>query len=263
MERVLKSKIMNWDSLPYLKKLELYDLYFPEMKRSNPYVATTKQQRFAKIAANPKSLIYRNQRQMVLYKQPRPAMKRAAPQEVNYVDLALANYALNTTGSITLVATIAQGASVNQRIGKRAYYKSLLVRGSLFAGASGTLADATMMFVYDKRPTGALPAITDILTAINSTAFMNDNNTGRFEVIRRNDFCLIGNSTTPSTGQEMKNMDIYIPLNKRPITFESVGTGAIGDIDSGAIYMVLLSSVVAGTAAPSSSLAIRTRFTEQ
>ena len=94
----------------------------------------------------------------------RPQLRRATPLEVNYVDLANAAYGLNTTGTITLIATIAQGASVQQRIGKRAYYKSLLMRGVIIAGSTGTVADASYLIVYDKRPTGALPAITDILT---------------------------------------------------------------------------------------------------
>jgi len=114
-----------------------------------------------------------------------------------------------------------------------------------------------------RRPTGALPAITDILTSVSPSAFMNDNNTGRFEVIRRQDFCLTGNQTTPQTGREALNVDMFIPLNKRPITFESAGTGAIGDIDSGALYLVTLSSVVAGASAGFLRVACRTRFTEK
>lgn len=190
-------------------------------------------------------------------------VRRSTPQEVNYVDLVPSSYGCSTTGSVTLIATIAQGASVNQRIGKRAYYKSLLMRGFCTSGTTTTIADASYMIVYDKRPTGALPAITDILTAVTSYAFMNDNNTGRFEVIRRNDFLNIGNSVTPSTGQEGFSIDEFIPLNKRPITFEAVGTGAIGDIDMGALYFVTFGSVANGSANPSISIAFRTRFTEQ
>lgn len=190
-------------------------------------------------------------------------VRRATPQEVNYVDLASASYAASTTGSITLIATIAQGASVNQRIGKRAYYKSLLMRGHVISGTTTTIADCGYMIVYDKRPTGALPAITDILTGITTYAFMNDNNTSRFEVVRRKDFINIGNSATPSTGLEGYSLDEFIPLTKRPITFESAGTGAIGDIDMGALYFVTFSSIAAGTAAPSITVSFRTRFTEQ
>lgn len=201
---------------------------------------------------------------MQIYYPQRPLqVRRKAPQEVNYVDLGQANYGFNTTGTITLLATIAQGASVNQRIGKRAYYKSLLIRGWIQNLSAAIYNDVTILIIYDKRPTGALPLITDILTAATPTAFMNDNNTGRFEVIRRFDYMLIGNTGSPSTGEEVKSIDEYIRLNKRPITFESAGTGAIGDIDSGALYMITLGMTAAGTAAATSTLNCRVRFTEQ
>lgn len=227
----------------------------------------TKTERF-RIDANRRAALQRlSKNQRPLYLAPKRTydntVRRATPQEVNYVDLASASYGASTTGSITLISTIAQGASVNQRIGKRAYYKSLLMRGHVVSGTTTTIADCGYMIVYDKRPTGALPLITDILTGITTYAFMNDNNTGRFEVIRRKDFINIGNSATPSTGLEGYSLDEFIPLNKRPITFESVGTGAIGDIDMGALYFVTFGSIAAGTAAPSITVSFRTRFTEQ
>lgn len=218
-----------------------------------------------KLTSTPKKAVRPKTKQsnaMVLY-QPVRRIQPRTPQEVNYVDLAAAAYALNTTGSITLIATIAQGATVNQRIGKRAYLKSLLIRGSVYAGTATTICDGGFLIVYDKRPTGALPAITDILTSISPNAFMNDNNTGRFEVIRRNDYCFAGNITAPTTGKEIYNVDEFIKLRRRPIIFEALGTGAINDIDEGALYLVTYSSVAAGTADAELFVSFRTRFTEQ
>lgn len=201
---------------------------------------------------------------MQIYYPPRPLqVRRKAPQEVNYVDLIQANYGFNTTGTITLLATIAQGASINQRIGKRAYYKSLLIRGYIQALSASIFNDVAILIIYDKRPNGVLPAITDILTMVSPTAFMNDNNTGRFEVIRRFDHMLLGNTANPTTGLEAISVDHYIPLKKRPITFESAGTGAIADIDSGALYMVTVGNNAPSTSSASSNLSFRVRFTEQ
>jgi len=153
---------------------------------------------------------------MVIYK-PRNFQRnipQRAPQEINYVDLPGAVYPMNLTGGIALIAIIPQGVGVSQRIGKRAYYKSLLIRGFIAAGSTGIITDTTYMIVYDKRPTGVLPAITDILTSVNTNAFQNDNNTGRFEVIRRSDQVVVGNSTTPTTGLEAINVDHFIKLKK-------------------------------------------------
>lgn len=193
---------------------------------------------------------------------PRP-MPRKTYQEANFVDLGAASYAANTTGTITLLNTIVQGPSQNERIGKRVYLKSLLMRGFAFGGTTAVINDVATMIVYDKRPNGVVPAITDILTSANSSAFMNDNNTSRFEVLRRKDYVLIGNSTTPSTGQEAISVDEYIPLKKRPMIFNALGTGAIADIDEGALYLITVGNNVAGTTAASVSVQFRTRFTEQ
>lgn len=180
--------------------------------------------------------------------------------ESNFVDLASASYICDTTGTITLVATIAQGASVNQRIGKKAFYKSFTIRGRWIAGTTTTTANGTVMLVYDKKPTGALPAITDIVTGINATAFNNDNNTSRFRIIRRRDEIFLGNVATPTTGKEGVCISDFISFKER-IEFESAGTGAMGDIDTGAVYLVTFGNTTT-TSAPVYTVAIRTRFSD-
>lgn len=192
-------------------------------------------------------------------------LTRAAPQEKNYVDLAAATYECSTTGSITLLATIAQGASVNQRIGKKCYLRSLQCRGNSFNGTTSVTSDNAILIVYDKRPTGSLPAITDILNTIDSTSMNNDNNASRFKIMKREDWILIGNI---SSGANMnsataKSHDWYLPLRGLPVTFNAAGTGAIGDIDEGALYLVTVGSNATGTLATSFVAGFRTRFTEK
>ena len=266
MSRILgyrDSGICYSREMPFIKALYANQARNIAMKRQNPYVAkTTKAQRLAKIANNPRAF---QNRQMVLYRSPQQSQfKRSAGSRVDtgYVDLASASYNCDTTGSIALIATIPQGAGVGQRIGKRAMYKSILCRGILSAGSTGVGGDAAWMIVYDKRPTGALPAITDILTSVNSKAFMNDNNTGRFQIVRRWDDIVIGNSTSATTGREFVNFDQFVSF-RAPITFESAGTGAIGDIDMGALYFVSVGGNGAGTTSPTLLVAFRTKFTEQ
>lgn len=183
-------------------------------------------------------------------------------QETGYVDLAQANYALNTTGTIALLATVAQGASVNQRVGKKIIWKSVQCRGSFYADSAAVVNDCTMLIVYDKRPTGSLPAITDILVTASSESFNNDANSGRFQILKRKDLNLIGNTTTPATGQEMKSADFYLSLKGLQGVFKAAGTGAIGDIEQGALYVVTVGSNAAGTADAIGSLAFRTRFVD-
>lgn len=187
-------------------------------------------------------------------------VQRSSATEKGYVDYQN-NSVLNTTGEIQLIATIAQGAGVTQRIGKKAMLRSVQIRGYAFGNATAIYNDCAVLIVYDRRPTGALPAVTDILVSANATSMNNDTFSGRFQIIRRMDFSLVGNSTTVSTGQEMKSLDDFITINRK-IVFKAAGTGAIGDIEEGALYMVSVGINAAGGTAATASLNFRTRFTE-
>lgn len=190
-----------------------------------------------------------------------PVQKKVlVSKETGFVDLASAGYALDTTGAIALIATIAQGTSVNQRVGKRVVLKSLQIRGAAQQGSTAIYNDCAVMIVYDRRPTGSLPAITAILNTANSNSFNNDANSGRFKIVRRWDFCLSGNGATPATGNEIKDMSQFVPLNDLPLVFKAATTGDIADIDEGALYVVTVGATAAGTAAAVANLGFRTRF---
>lgn len=189
----------------------------------------------------------------------RRSLAQTATRDVGYVDLAYAAYACDTTGSVTLIPTIAQGSTVNQRIGKKAILKSLQIRGTVYNGSTTSTSDCAVLIVYDRQPTGSLPAVTDILDSANSRSFNNDVNSDRFKIIRRWDFELIGASGTPTTGLEAMSADAFVSLNL-PIQFKAVGTGAINDIALGALYLVTVGNNAAGTSASSAGLGFRTRF---
>ena len=181
-------------------------------------------------------------------------------RELGYVDLAAATYQCDTTGSITLLNTVAQGAAVTQRVGKKIAMKGLQCRGNIIAKTTTTLADTAILIVYDKRPTGALPNITDILNTISTASMNNDTNSGRFSILKRVDQLTIGNITTPATGQEGFDADWWLDLKGREVVYKAAGTGAIGDIEQGALYLVTLGGVAAGTAAAEFVAGFRLRF---
>lgn len=190
-----------------------------------------------------------------------------ASKETGFVDTALANYNFDTTGSIALIATVAQGASVNQRIGKKALWKSLQARGQAFSGTVSAINDCAMLIVYDKRPTGALPAITDILVTASAGAMNNDANSGRFSILKRWDFVLLGNFTGVLATQQLTDVtaasaDFFLNLKSKKVDFKAAGTGAIGDIEEGALYIVTVGSQAAGTSAAVLNIGFRTRFVD-
>ena len=66
---------------------------------------------------------------MPLTRRPAASLKRlvAMSKETGYLDTALASYALDTTGTITLLNAVPQGVAVTQRVGKKILLKSLSV----------------------------------------------------------------------------------------------------------------------------------------
>lgn len=189
---------------------------------------------------------------------------QAPSKELGYVDTPTngltADYAFDTTGSVTLLNTVAQGASTLQRVGKKIRMTSLQCRGLIFQNATATINDPMLMIVYDKRPTGAAPAITDILRVANSSSMNNDDNVPhRFMILKRWNMTMSGNSATPATGQEIKNADFYLPC-RLPVVYKSAGTGAIGDIEEGALWLVTVGANAAGTTAATLRGTFRLRF---
>lgn len=193
-------------------------------------------------------------------------LQRAYAKEKGYVDVALAGYALDTTGSVTLLNTIAQGAAVTQRVGKKVILKGLQGRGLSQAGSTATINDVAWMIVYDKRPTGSLPAITDILVTASSNSLNNDNNAGRFRILKRVDRVLIGNPSLTGvvanalTDCVAASEDFWLDLKSAPTTYKAAATGGIGDIEEGALYLVTVGNVAAGTAAATLFESFRVRF---
>jgi len=193
-------------------------------------------------------------------------LQRAYAKEKGYVDNAAAPYALDTTGSVNLLNIIAQGSATNQRVGKKVVLKGLQCRGNIANNSAAVLNDVAYMIVYDKRPTGTLPLVTDILVAANSAALNNDNNAGRFRILKRCDDVLIGNTSLTGavanalTEATYKSADWWLDLKSAPTTYKATASGDIGDIEEGALYLVTIGSNAAGTGAATANMAFRVRF---
>lgn len=193
-------------------------------------------------------------------------LQRAYAKEKGYVDVISADYGLNTTGSVTLLNTVAQGAAVTQRVGKKIVMKGLQCRGMLANDSTAVVNDVAYMIVYDKRPTGALPTITDILVSNDPRSMNNDANAGRFRILKRVDDVLIGNQSLTGavanalTEVTAKSCDWWLDMKSLPVTYKAAGTGAIGDIEEGALYLVTIGNNAAGNADANMIAGFRLRF---
>lgn len=200
------------------------------------------------------------------YALPSPALQRIVKRyskPTGYVDLAVGTYAMNTTGSITLIATVAQGTTVNQRVGKKIRWNSIQIRGYVASDTATVQCNGALIIVYDKRPTGALPAITDVLVSANQNSFNNDDNASRFQILRRWDWAFAGNSTTAGqqTDSTVRAINEYIKVNK-PCVYKTGTTGVISQIEQGALYAITVGNVAAGTGDANAGVGYRVRFTD-
>lgn len=196
------------------------------------------------------------------------SVERQKAKNAHYVDLAdpisttPTTYDFTTglavpTEGIHLLATVPQNNTVHGRQGKKGAYKSLQIKGVVQSEATTSVSKAAMVIVYDRKPRDVLPNVVDIFTAKHSSAMLNDANSDRFQIVRRLEWVCKGAAGQPESAY---NVDEYVKLQKRPIEWGTAGTGEIGDITKGALYVVFLGSTNAGTTDSQFLGSFRTRF---
>lgn len=177
-------------------------------------------------------------------------------KESGYVDLGSAaspqTMNFSTTGTIVLCpAQIARGSGIQQRVGNKILAKSLQIRGVATNNTSAGVNLCSLIVVWDKKPAGSLPGITEVLIAANSLSQNLDTAAKRFRILKRLDFTLEGTSAAP-TGKTSIPIDFYLDLKGRQVTFKEVASpndGLIGDYEEGAMYLVSVGNVATGGAA--------------
>lgn len=193
-------------------------------------------------------------------------LQRAYDKEKGYVDTFLTSLAFDTTGSIALLNTIPQNSAVTGRVGKKIAMTGLQCRGFIANQGTASANDCAYIIVYDKRPTGALPAITDVLVSINSFSMNNDSNAGRFRILKRWDGFLVGNLTfTGVVANAMTDIvavgtDFWLDLKSASTVYKAAGTGAIGDIEEGALYLITIGGTASGPGNALGTMNFRVRF---
>lgn len=192
---------------------------------------------------------------------PAPAPKTLG---MKFIDLANANYVMDTTGSITLLPDVIPiGAGESQRLGSQIHLSTLWCHARVAANAATTVSEGTMLIVWDKTPNLLLPAITAIMNSASPGSFPRDSARRRFKILKRLDFQVAGNSTTPATGLEVQDADFFLPLPKGCVCEYDdtiATTGAITTIVTGGLYLLTFGSNAAGTGALTLTASFRTRF---
>lgn len=208
-----------------------------------------------------------------------PAVLRARrSEEVKVLDvqsgsgqLPNAVMALNTTGTVLFLNALEVGSTFCNRVGRRVQWRSIRVMatlGTLAAARTSPLDIGRLILIYDRQPNGALPAMATILQATDQTTTnftnaivgLNMNQRERFAVLMDvrialpiatgtatlNDPTALIPSEWPSIHsakgchssliidefRKTKNLISHYQADSAP--------GVIGDISTGAFYLVSL-----------------------
>lgn len=197
-------------------------------------------------------------------------------QELKVNDIAVANYAVNTTGSITLLCFPVTGADQNARIGRKIQIKSVYVRGAVFsdfatrapvAAEANPTQQGRMIIVWDTQPNGAVMTIAQLLNTATPLSMLNLDNRDRFKIIKEKVFhfgpSAIGAAgvATYAVSPQSANIKCYAKMN-HSMQFNAVNGGTIADVTSGALYMVWIGTTVAGANDITATVSTRVRYSD-
>ena len=186
----------------------------------------------------------------------------ATGDELKYLDTNSASYQSGTTGSVTLINGIAAGSTSITREGRQCFWRQVIVSGSLVPNDATVIGSRNDIFViWDKQPGAAVPAMTDLFVESIAGSPMNLNYRERFVVLAHNTFA-VGGLTADATAMTPTNTPVTITkrCNLRS-TFKG-DQNAIGDIATGAMYLVCLGDQADASCAKF-RVSVRLRFSER
>lgn len=190
---------------------------------------------------------------------PRRVLRAALPvPELKAIDTNIA-YDINSTGTITLINGCARGDGLADRIGRKTFMKSVQMR--LYAAptaSTGLEQMGRVLVVYDKQANASATTIADVLTSASVFAFPNLSGALRYQIIMDQVFPLTDNTGTsglPHVMNEFRSL-------KLPVHYNAGDAGTIADITTGALYVITLGNLSAGTTDATANISTRVRYTD-
>lgn len=194
--------------------------------------------------------------------------------EKKAVDLANASYGLDSTGSVTAINLIRTGSGYNNRIGRKINMTSVECRGAIIAaGVTPQLQKYRIMVIYDKQANGALPAITDILQAIDQAGNTTTTANSPRNLDKRDRFVCVMDyegtaagfdgvaGTVVPTSSDVFNVHKYTRLPNLVTQYQADSSPAvIGDIATGSLLLVTFGQIAAGANSHNFNGTIRLRY---
>lgn len=166
---------------------------------------------------------------------------------------------VDSSSSTALLNGMIHGDDINNRIGREVTLKSLEFRYTCYSTV-GTGSDQyhRIMLVYDRQANGSPILYTDVLegTSVNHPRKLE--NRRRFKILYDRTHAI---NSSPESGSRVYRK-FYRHLN-HPVVFNNLNSGTIADIQSGALYLVVLGTNVAGNTAGYCNFCFRLRYQDK
>lgn len=171
--------------------------------------------------------------------------------------------ATDTTGTVTLLNGLARGDDIGDRSGREVLLKSVQLKYETYGtNATGVQQEHRVLLLYDRQTNAAAPVIADILTAISTTHPRNLENRKRFKIFMDRTVSLGVAITASFPRADSVHCDDYFRKLRHPMVFNGNNNANVGDIVSGAIFLVTIGSIAAGATAGSTAFSSRIRFVD-
>jgi len=160
----------------------------------------------------------------------------------------------STAGQLQLMNGISQGTSATTRIGRRVMIKSIYLRYWCTTASNTTgSTPIRLMIVFDKQSNTVAPTAAEVLVADSIVSPNNLSNSRRFVTLMDKMLQL------DTAGPNSANLEFYKKCNLE-VQYNTVNGGAIGDIQTGSLYLFVWSNGTLGTASPTGNVYTRIRF---
>lgn len=177
---------------------------------------------------------------------------RAMQDEKKTLDTAIAmNFDSNSAvaSCMTNLTVIPNGNTGITRMGKSVNLRAVAIRGQIEAASATVEEKVSLLLVLIKTPNAAttLPAVNEILLTQSANALTNRDNASKFRILRRWDYTVIGNSTTPATESTLFDIEEYVDLKGVEALYQQGTTsGAIGSQIKGCLILLAVGTKANG-----------------
>lgn len=170
-------------------------------------------------------------------------LKNVINVEYKKVDFSGGPTAISSSGTNNNLNAMSQGTDISNRVGRSVKAVSIYLTLSWTINTAATATRCRTMLVWDKEPAGATPSVGTVLAQSSPEGHLNTDLAGnRFIILSSKNVNLSIN------GDETKTLKIYRRLPRSYHTiFNSGNAGTVGDINTGALFMLNISSEATNT----------------